>query len=218
MAQITGCAVVWEPRSKEQAAAQRLYRSSHVLFLLGPAGSGKTIAAVGLAALDVVGNGTKTNNNRKIVAIRPTVEAGAGIGFLKGTLEEKIDPYMAPIRQNLAKVALNFPGDKIQFDAVSFIRGITYEDCIVIVDEAQNLTYGELVLVLTRLGRGSKLIFCGDPDQPDIKPTGNFPTDLEEVVYCLEDIPGVSVVDFPEDESLRHPLIGPMLKALREKR
>lgn len=207
------CAVHFEPRSASQKLAVRYYSESDVLFLLGPAGCGKTIAAVGLAAMDVMSPGSP---RKRIVCVRPAVEADRGLGFLPGTLDEKLAPYTAPIKHSLNKVSFRFPPELITFEALAFARGVTYEDCVVILDEAQNCTTRQLKLFLTRLGRNCRMVISGDPDQSDIRPTGDYDCDLEGVVDKIESLPGVKVVDFPEGDSLRHPLIGKMLKCLAD--
>jgi len=207
------CVVRFEPRSKSQREAERLYPDSDVLFLLGPAGCGKTVAAVGLAARDVT---TPGSARRRIVCVRPAVEADRGLGFLPGTLDEKLAPYTQPIKHSLAKVSYRFPAELVTYEALAFARGVTYEDCVVILDEAQNCTRHQLRLFLTRLGKNCRMVVSGDSSQSDIRPgDDDYDCDLDAVVEDLEGLPGVGVVDFPETDSLRHPLVGKILQRLR---
>lgn len=204
----------FEPRSPSQRLAQRLYASKDLIFLLGPAGSGKTLTAVALAAMDVLSDSCR----KKIISVRPAVQADRELGFLKGDLQEKLAPYTVPIRQNLDKVAFRFPAERLEFEALGYTRGVTWDDCIVILDEAQNATYRQLLLVISRLGEGSKLLITGDPEQADVVSTGDYQTDLEEIVERLEQAPGVGVVDFPENECHRHPVLKTVLPKLIPRR
>lgn len=202
--------VHFKPRSASQRTVLEAYPNSDVLFLIGPAGTGKTMAAVGCACLDLAAAADK-----KLLFLRPAVEAGRSLGHLPGTLEEKIDPFMAAFKQTLKKVALNLPVERICFEAVGFQRGMTYENCIVVVDEAQNLTRSQLVMLLTRLGSNAKIIFLGDPEQSDIKPTAaDYDCDLDAVADALDGLERIAVIDFDANESLRNPLIAQMLKRL----
>lgn len=212
--QSQACVVRFEPRSDAQYEAARLYASSDVLFLLGPAGCGKTVAAVGLAAADVVSPGSP---RRRVVCVRPAVEADRGLGFLPGDLNEKLAPYTQPVKHSLAKVSYRFPAELISYEALAFARGVTYEDCVVILDEAQNCSAHQLKLFLTRLGRNCRMVVTGDPGQSDVRATHrDYDCDLDYVVERLEGLPGVGVVDFPEGDSLRHPLVGRILARLQD--
>ncbi len=203
-------AVSLSPLNKGQHEAVRLYSTSDVLFLLGDAGCGKTYIAVGLAAKDI-----QEKKRKRIVFLRPAVECGRSLGSLPGTLEEKLEPYKQPFLQALKKVSYKFPDALCEFQAVSYVRGITWEDSVVILDESQNLTYHELKTLITRLGKNSKLLILGDPTQSDTRPTQyDCWTDLELVVEKLESLGGIGVVDFDPNENLRNPLISKILKRL----
>lgn len=212
----SGCVVRFEPRSKAQRLAQRLYQdpATSVLILLGPAGCGKTHLAVGLAASDVANS--RTTKRAKVVVLRPSAEADGTMGYLPGTLDEKLQPYTTPITHALKKVAFGFPAGCLSFEALAYARGVTYDDTVVLSDEAQNLTARQIKLVLTRLGRNSKLVFTADPDQTDVRPTvPGYDADILAVADALEGLAGVAEVEFPDTDSLRHPLIAPMLQRLR---
>lgn len=201
-----------EPRSVTQRQAVKLYSSADILFLLGPAGCGKSTVAMGLAAVDVL---SPSSPRDVVLCIRPAVQADRQLGHLPGELGEKLEPYTTPIRQALAKVSFRFPPEKLRFEALGYCRGMNFDRAVVVVDEAQNLTFKQFLLLISRLGENSKLIITGDPDQADIHSTGDYHTDLEEVVDSLEDCPGVSVVDFPEGECHRHPVLRHVLPRLR---
>ncbi len=202
----TPCVVRWNPINAAQRKVQALWATADILFLLGPAGSGKTLAAVAMGANDVA-----NDNRMRLVGLRPAVECGKTLGFLPGSLEEKLAPFATPTLQALAKVSFRFPMERLSFDAVAYLRGVTYEHSIVLVDEAQNLSSKELKLVLTRLGRGSKMIVLGDPEQCDITTEDGY-TDLEVMVDRLEGIAGVGVVDFQISDVVRHPTVARILR------
>lgn len=196
----------------EQKLAWEQYRDKDVTFLIGPAGTGKTHLAVGFALNELF-----RKTKRKVVLTRPVVEAGENLGFLPGTLEEKIDPYMLPLfdaieemvgRGNLSE----FVKSKIEIAPVAYMRGRTFKDCVVILDEAQNCTMTQMKMVLSRLGRDSKMIVTGDPMQSDLYGRGASP--LTEVADRLSSIPEIGVVRFSTSGIVRHPLVGKMLTAL----
>ncbi len=156
--------------SEEQKSAKNEIRQHPFNFILGKAGSGKTLLAVQIA-LDSF---FKREVN-KIVITRPTV-SNEDNGFLPGSLEEKMEPWLVPIRSNMRKV-YNKPNilekmekeESIELVSLSHFRGRTFDNSIVIVDEFQNLTKQQLAMVLGRLGKNSRMILCGDPQQIDLK-------------------------------------------------
>ncbi len=199
----------WQPRNTGQQEAQTLWSEGLVtqgacdcLFLLGPAGSGKSHCALGLALTDV-----KENRAREVVVVRPAVECGARLGFLPGSPDEKLDPYFRPIRRLLLKLA--YGADQfVTLLPVAYCRGDTFDHCILVIDEAQNLTRAELKMLLTRLGPRSRVIVAGDPEQADITPTQDcYVTDLDLVSDRLFDRPGVCHVELTASDVLRHPLV-----------
>lgn len=205
------CGLVrFEARNSGQREAVRLYSTSDVLLLLGDAGAGKTLVMVGLAAGDIA-----AKRRKRLVFLRPAVECGRSLGSLPGTLDEKLEPYKQPFLQALRKVSFKFPEALCDFQAVSYIQGLTYEDSVICLDESQNCTLNELRTILTRLGRNSKMIISADPTQSYIRPTQlGYATDIEYVAEKLEGLKGVNIVDFSPEEILRHPLISAMLKRL----
>lgn len=184
-----------------------------ITFCLGPAGSGKTFCAAGMAARYL-----KVGEVKKIICIRPAVEAGRSIGYLPGDLDSKLHPYLRPLMVELDKFVGTeelrklrqgeFP--TIEMGALSFLRGSNFEDSIVIFDEAQNATHAEMWMFLTRLSYGSKLIINGDVTQSDL---------IEEERGALEyyaglypDYPEIATVRMTSDDVVRHPLVKRMME------
>jgi len=194
--------------NEEQKAAKEIILANPVTVLRGMAGSGKTLVAV-QTALDLL----FTKQIEKIIITRPTV-AKEDIGFLPGDIKEKMDPWLAPIYHNLyllydkAKVDKEVEDGRIEILPFAFMRGRTFVNTFVIVDEAQNVTHTQMEMVLGRLGIGSRLSICGDLAQIDLKnkkETGfSFLTRLEEQVQ------GVKVVTLKKNH--RHPIVEPILE------
>lgn len=196
--------------SEYQKAAIEIYDKSDILFLLGPAGTGKTYLAMLLAIRDM-----RAGEKNKIICVRPTVQAGEDLGFLPGDLNEKIGPYMTPLMDAIKDLSHQSDGDKIlkcvETAALAFMRGRTLADCVGILDEAQNCSFEQLKMYLTRIGRNAKLIITGDPDQCDRLDNVHV---LNRVVKVLSGMPGVGVVHIPDSAVVRHPIITPLLSRL----
>jgi len=198
-----------------QKLAWNIYQEHDITILLGPAGTGKSHLAVAFALQELFG-GTKKN----IVMTRPIVEAGENLGFLPGTLDEKVDPYITPLYDCLAKMigktgqTRAFVEERLEIAPLAYMRGRTFENSVVILDEAQNCTFSQLTLFLTRLGDGSKMVITGDPDQSDLFIGRRTP--LMEMADLLATVEGVGLVEFPEKYIVRHPLVGKILKKIKE--
>ena len=206
----------FQPRGKKQTDAQRLYATHDVLFLLGPAGTGKTFLALALALGDIL---NKASPRKSALVLRPHIECGPSMGFRKGTTEEKMLPFTKPITDNLAKIAFNLPPTAVKIEAPEFSRGLSYESQVIILDESQNIPYTQFKMLITRLGTNSKLIITGDPLQCDLPrpscPDPDYDTDLDFIADRLEPIKGVSVVEFDAKDAVhRHPLLPSLLKAI----
>lgn len=194
--------------NEEQKAAKEIILSNPVTVLRGMAGSGKTLVAVQVA-LDLL----FTNQIEKIIITRPTV-AKEDIGFLPGDIREKMDPWLAPIYHNLYllyskdKIDKEVEEGRIEILPFAFMRGRTFVNTFVIVDEAQNVTHTQMEMVLGRLGRNSWMAICGDIAQIDLRDkrqTGfSFLNRLEEQVK------GFRVVTLLQNH--RHPIVEPILK------
>jgi phosphate starvation-inducible protein PhoH and related proteins len=183
-----------------------------VVLALGPAGTGKTYLAVA-RAVDALESG-RVN---RIVLSRPAVEAGETLGFLPGDMGEKLAPYLRPLYDALTerlgskRLKALLADGAIEVAPVAFMRGRTLNDCFVVIDEAQNCTYGQLKMLLTRLGWRSTMILTGDPDQTDLLPGLSG---LRDIATRLDQVENVSVVRLSDADIVRHPLVGEMLSVL----
>lgn len=183
-----------------------------VVFLIGPAGTGKTQLATAYAISKLL-----AGEIRKIFITRPIVEAEEKLGFLPGTFEEKVHPYMLPIFDCIETcVGKDSPAAEkiksaLEVAPLAYMRGRTLQNAICILDEAQNCTRGQLKLFLTRLGTHSKMIVTGDPRQSDLK--GGV-DGLMDMVDDLEDVEGIGIVDLKSDAIVRHPLVGRIIDKL----
>jgi len=183
-----------------QEVAWKTIDDNTVTFLLGPAGSAKTYLATAYAALQC-----KSGRFDKMVVTRPIVEAGESLGFLPGSVSEKIDPYMRPISDTLKKLSIVVP--KIEFTPLAYLRGVTFDNSVCVGDEFQNCSVKQLKLYMGRLGRGTKMIICGDVKQSDIGRSS-----LDSVAGCLEGMPGVGVHRFGPEDIVRNRLIAEIMQ------
>lgn len=205
-APVTSCVCRFEPRNAGQRQAVDLFPGVDILALVGPAGTGKTIAAVALAARHIL-----DGHADRVILLRPAVEAAeAKLGFLKGGLDEKLAPHMQVFHKTLDKVARGFSQKKVEEAALGYLRGETFERVVVIADEVQNFTFAELRLLTTRLGEGGKLFLLGDPEQIDVGGSG-----LGEWLRRMDGAPGVGVVTFTDADILRHPRMREWVRRLR---
>lgn len=190
-----------------QEAAEQKYRDNDVLFLLGTAGTGKSLLASYFALRDLLSKKCK-----KIIMTRPIVEAGEKLGYLPGDFEAKVSPYMRPIYDALEKLLpeqnqyQEIIKHSVEVAPLAYLRGRTFVNSVCILDEAQNATLNQLKMFLSRFDKGSKLIVTGDPLQSDIKDSA-----LMRVVNVLQDVPRIGVVVFEKSHICRHPLVGEIL-------
>jgi phosphate starvation-inducible PhoH-like protein len=205
-------AVEFKPRTHAQKTALAVIAENHISFLLGSAGSGKTFLAMAYAINQVL-----TKQAAKIVLTRPIVEAGEKLGFLPGTFGEKVNPYMQPLYDTM-EILLGKQGAKrevinkaVVLAPLCYMRGRTFHDAVCIFDEAQNATYAQLKLFLTRFGDNTKVIVTGDPRQSDL-----FTKDvaLMDVTNRLKNVAGIGAFEFADSDVVRHPLIGKILSKL----
>lgn len=201
-----------KPRTKAQHKALQLIASNDISFLLGSAGSGKTFLAMAYAINEVL-----SQRRSQIVLTRPIVEAGEKLGFLPGTFGEKVNPYMQPLydtmdlllgKQSAKREIIN---KAVVLAPLCYMRGRTFHDAICIFDEAQNATYSQLKLFLTRFGENTQVIVTGDPQQSDL---GEKTVALVEVTERLKDIAGIGITEFAASDVVRHPLISKILTRL----
>ena len=187
-------------------------KHNDLVFSLGPAGTGKTFVAV-LCACQAFKNG----DIKKIILTRPAVEAGESLGFLPGDLKEKVDPYLMPLYDALYEIMGSENVDKmleknqIEIIPLAYMRGRTLNDAFVILDEAQNTNLGQLKMFLTRMGVNAKFIVTGDASQVDLP--NRQDSGLLKGVELLKEIKGIKTVTFTNDDIVRHPLVGKIVKA-----
>ena len=200
------------PRSANQGAFLDAIDSHNLVVALGPAGTGKTYLAIS-KAVEALEDGSVS----RILLSRPAVEAGESLGFLPGDLEDKLAPYLRPLYDALnerlggkrLKQLLN--DGSIEIAPVAYMRGRTLNNAFVVIDEAQNCTYGQLKMLLTRLGWHSTMVVTGDPDQTDLLPGISGFSDIAGRLDRLDD---VAVVRLGEQDIVRHPLVASMLTVL----
>lgn len=200
-------------RSDKQAKAIDIIKNNDITFLIGPAGSGKSMAAI-YYAISAINEWEKIKNKRmdKIIITRPIVEAGEKLGFLPGELEEKVHPYMVPLYDCVKRIVNkgeSFIKKYVELAPLAYLRGRTIQNSIAILDEAQNCTIAQLLLFMTRIGENSKLVITGDVDQSDI----GVHSGLQPWVTALKGKANIGVVKFTENEIVRHPIIKTILKA-----
>jgi phosphate starvation-inducible PhoH-like protein len=183
-----------------------------LVFGVGPAGTGKTYLAVAVGAAEL-----KAGRRERLIVARPAVEAGEKLGFLPGTQEEKVDPYMLPIWDALneclgaQEVDRRKERREIEVAPLAFMRGRTLKNAFVVVDEAQNATVPQMKMVLTRLGRGSRMIVTGDPSQTDLP--GGVRSGLAHALSILRGVKGVAVEELTKADVVRHELVGRIIEA-----
>jgi phosphate starvation-inducible PhoH-like protein len=205
-----------KPRTKAQHEALKLIEKNHITFLLGSAGSGKTFLAMAYAINEILA-GTRN----KIVLTRPIVEAGEKLGFLPGTFGDKVNPYMQPLYDTMdlllgkQSAAREFVNRSIMLAPLCYMRGRTFHDAVCIFDEAQNATYTQLKLFLSRFGDNTKVIVTGDPEQSDLFDKAHYDyCALSEVQKRLQELDGVGMMEFANSDVVRHPLITQILNRL----
>ncbi|HEY4364238.1 MAG TPA: PhoH family protein [Bryobacteraceae bacterium] len=183
-----------------------------LVFGVGPAGTGKTYLAVAMAVSALL-----SKRVSRIILTRPAVEAGERLGFLPGTLQEKIDPYLRPLYDALydmmepEKIEKLLERNTIEIAPIAFMRGRTLSDSFIIMDEAQNCTPEQMKMILTRQGFNSKMVVTGDPTQIDL-PSGQH-SGLIQVVDVLRDVEGIRFVQFDDKDVVRHNLVQKIVKA-----
>ena len=203
------------PKSSNQKLYMEAIEKHDMTFAVGPGGSGKTYLAVAMAVSALL-----TKQADRIILARPAVEAGERLGFLPGTLQQKIDPYMRPLYDALYDM---LDADKlerflekgiIEVAPLAFMRGRTLNDSFVILDEAQNTTSEQMKMFLTRLGFNSKAVITGDVTQIDL-PTGRR-SGLVEALEVVGRIAGIAFMNFNERDVVRHNLVQQIIKAYDE--
>lgn len=204
------------PRSVQQHVYISGLKSANLVFGLGPAGTGKTFLAVAVAISMLMRKEIK-----KIILTRPVVEAGEKLGFLPGTLEEKVDPYLRPLFDAIddmvgpEKAAQLKEQGAVEVAPLAYMRGRTLNNCFMILDEAQNTTPVQMKMFLTRLGEGSRMAVNGDMSQIDL-PRGQV-SGLKDAVHVLEGLADIETVRFTDNDVIRHHLVTRIVQAYDER-
>lgn len=202
------------PKSKNQEYYIEAIQNQKIIFGVGPAGTGKSYIATCMAA-----DALRSGEIEKVIITRPAVEAGESLGFLPGELEEKYEPYIAPIRdileKRLGKSTLEYmiKHGLIEAAPMAYLRGKTFDNCIVLLDEAQNCTPNQMKLFLTRIGENCTMIIDGDPSQKDI----NTVSGLEDAIRKIAWIPQVSVIEFTVSDIVRSGICQEIVESYEKK-
>lgn len=201
-------------KSPNQSEYIRSMVESDVIFCSGPAGSGKTAVAVGLACQYIL-----EHKIEKIVITRPVVESGRGLGFLPGTLTDKVQPYLVPITEEM-KLFLGAETyhsmrthNIIEICPLEYMRGRNFHGTFMILDEAQNATFEQIKMFLTRIGLGSKAVVNGDLDQTDLR--GDSFGGLQTCMNSLDDLEGVAICKLDYSDIVRNDIIAKILLRLK---
>ncbi len=203
------------PRSLNQMRYVEAIERNDMVFSIGPAGTGKTYLAVAMAVSALLGKRVS-----RIVLARPAVEAGERLGFLPGTLQEKVDPYLRPLYDALfdmletEKVEKYLERGIIEVAPLAFMRGRSLNDSFIILDEAQNSTPEQMKMFVTRLGFGSKAVITGDVTQIDL-PSGKR-SGLLQAIDVIKGVEGVSFIYLDERDVVRHTLVQRIIKAYEQ--
>ena len=203
------------PRSKQQKEYVRALKKNQIIMSLGPAGTGKTYLAVAVALTMLL-----EKKVERIILSRPAGEAGERLGFLPGDMKEKIDPYLRPLYDSLhdlldyEKIQRKIETGEIEIAPLAFMRGRTLKNSFAILDEAQNATQTQIKMFLTRIGENSKLVVNGDPSQIDLPNKGH--SGLIESQKILKGIKEISIINFDQNDVIRHPLVTKIVEAYQK--
>jgi phosphate starvation-inducible protein PhoH and related proteins len=190
----------WWNDAQQKCVEQIL--ANDITFVLGPAGASKTFCALA-AASHALKQGCE-----RVVFTRPIVpSAGEDLGWLGGSIAERTQPWMEPLYENAKKTGVKH--EEIEIKPIAYLRGCTFSDVFAILDEGQNVTLSQMKLYLSRLGRGSKMVICGDVEQCDIRDSC-----WERIIEKLHGLPGIGVFRFDSTHIVRHSLVAKMLEAL----
>ena len=201
--------VIYFPINDSQKVLKVRWDKAKLLILTGPAGCGKTAGALGQALMDMKGKRVA-----KLFLARPTISVDEQLGFMPGSMEEKLGVWAGAFKDCLGDLTYASLEDfDTELVAVGMLRGRTIKNAILIVDEAQNLTFNQLKCIVTRMGKNAKIILCGDPRQSDITSRTN---PLEEISKKLMHLEGCCCIQFPKSDQVREPFVNIVLEALGE--
>ena len=204
------------PRTAGQTRYVTALQNSELVFAVGPSGTGKTYLAVAVAV-----EALKNSQIRKIVLVRPAVEAGESLGYLPGDLQAKINPYLRPLLDALHEmidydqIKRYIEQDTIEVIPLAYMRGRTLNEAIIILDEAQNTTVSQMKMFLTRMGAGSRIIVSGDSTQTDLP--AHTRSGLTDALARLQGIAGVASVRLTKADIVRHRLVQEIVRAYEER-
>jgi phosphate starvation-inducible protein PhoH and related proteins len=205
------------PRTDGQARYVRAMRENDLTLCVGPGGTGKTYLAVAMAVSLM-----RQGEAKRIVLVRPAVEAGERLGFLPGDLVAKVNPYLRPLFDALHdmmepdQVKRYMDNDLIEIVPLAYMRGRTLNQAVIILDEGQNTTIAQMKMFLTRMGTGSKIIVTGDITQVDLPKQTR--SGLTDAIQRLRDIDRIAIVYLDENDIVRHPLVQQVVRAYEEER
>jgi phosphate starvation-inducible protein PhoH and related proteins len=200
------------PQSDGQQRLMAAIERHNLTIALGPAGTGKTYLAISAAVAAL-----EAGEVGRIVMTRPAIEAGESLGYLPGDIGEKLAPYLRPLNDALnerlgaRRLKQLMVDGAIEIAPIAYMRGRTLNNAFIVIDEAQNCTYGQIKMLLTRLGWHSTMVVTGDPDQSDLL---EGLSGLAEIARRLEPIPSIAVVRLGDKDIVRHPLVADMLTVL----
>ncbi len=206
-----------KPKTPGQQRYLEAVHKHDLVFCTGPAGTGKTYLAVAVAV-----HMLKHRQAKRLVLVRPAVEAGEKLGFLPGDMQAKVNPYLRPLfdalhdMMDFDQIRRFMVNDLIEVIPLAFMRGRTLNDSVVILDEAQNTTVGQMLMFLTRMGHGSKMIVTGDASQTDLE--DGTPSGLLDAVRRLKGIKGLAVVSLEKTDIVRHRLVQNIVAAYSEEK
>ncbi|MFA5040480.1 MAG: PhoH family protein [Bdellovibrionales bacterium] len=201
-----------KPQNANQSRLLEAMAENALVVSVGPAGTGKTYLAI-TAAVEALEAGRVD----RIILSRPAIEAGETLGFLPGDLQEKMSPFLRPLYDALndriggKKLKQLMADGSIEIAPIGFMRGRTLNNAFIVIDEAQNCTYNQIKMLLTRLGWHSTMVLTGDPDQSDLL---DGLSGLTDIARKLEAVSGVAVVQMTDKDVVRHPLVASMLGVL----
>ncbi|MGE3623657.1 MAG: PhoH family protein [Bdellovibrionales bacterium] len=201
-----------KPQNSNQSLLLEAMAKNSLVVAVGPAGTGKTYLAIS-AAVEALEAGRVD----RIILARPAVEAGETLGFLPGDIQEKMAPYLRPLydalndRMGGKRLKQCIADGSIEIAPIGYMRGRTLNNAFVVIDEAQNCTYTQIKMLLTRLGWHSTMVLTGDPDQSDLL---EGMSGFREIARKLEPVPGIGVVRLTDKDIVRHPLVASMLGVL----
>jgi phosphate starvation-inducible PhoH-like protein len=204
--------IIIKARTLNQQKIVKGIRENDLMFVIGPAGTGKTYISVALAV-----KALKNKEVKKIIITRPAVEAGESLGFLPGDLKEKIDPYLRPIYDALEdmipaeKLKYYYENNVIEIAPLAYMRGRTLHAAFILLDEAQNTTAMQIKMFLTRMGNNCKMVVTGDRSQIDLP--RNQKSGLVEATTILKNIPGIAQIELDKKDVMRHKLVERILEA-----